>query len=466
MSEQITPGESPRPAVGGGFGSRSALTNKLLIVLGLAGVLSLSLWVVHALQTERSGRRVEAVAEITSTWGREQTIVGPVLTVPYVVETRSLEDQFVAGVVQKVEVVRRETAVAQFLPARLEIAGELAPAVRYRGIYEAVVYRGTLTMHGEFARPDFGSWGVTEDAVAWDEAIVSFAITDLRGTREALTLDWGGRSVPMLPGSRLDGLPGGIHGRVPAPASGAGAIPFALTVSVNGSGAIRFAPLGTETTARIRSTWPDPSFVGAFLPTRREVTEGGFDAAWQVSFYGRSYPQQWSSADDHTSLRAAAASATHFGVSLLVVVDGYRLVERSLKYGVLFIVLVFGAFFLFEVLAGIRVHPFQYALVGLALCLFYVALLSLSEVIAFDLAYTVGAAAATLMVALYCLRALRSRRNALIVAAEMVVIYGFLYVVLRLQDYSLLLGSAGLFLALGLLMYLTRNVDWYARDES
>jgi len=154
-----------------------------------------------------------------------------------------------------------------------------------------------------------------------------------------------------------------------------------------------------------------------------------------------------------------------FGVDLLTVVDGYRHVERSIKYGILFLALVFTAFFLFEMLARIRVHPFQYTLVGAALCLFYLALLSLSEIISFGFAYLVGAAAASLLIVGYSAQVLRSFRRALLIGGELAAIYSCLYIILRLQDYALLFGTAGLFLALAIVMFVTRQVDWYARDE-
>jgi inner membrane protein len=164
------------------------------------------------------------------------------------------------------------------------------------------------------------------------------------------------------------------------------------------------------------------------------------------------------------TFQGEALNSSLFGVSLMAGVDSYRTVERSIKYGVLFLAMVFAAFFLFEVRSSIRVHPVQYALVGASLCLFYLALLSLSELLSFGLAYTAGAAAATLMIAVYSALVLRGVGRAWIVAAGLTAIYGFLYVLLREQEYSLLYGTAGLFFLLGLVMYITRNIDWYAHD--
>jgi inner membrane protein len=169
---------------------------------------------------------------------------------------------------------------------------------------------------------------------------------------------------------------------------------------------------------------------------------------------------------EKSPVTTAAVMESMFGVDLVPVIDSYRYVEPSIKYGILLIALLFTAFFLFEISAGVRIHPFQYTLVGIALCLFYLALLALSEVFSFGVAYWNGAGAATLMISLYSAKALHGGRRAAVIAAGLPAMYAFLFVILRLQDYSLLIGTAGLFLVLALVMYVTRNIDWYARDKA
>jgi inner membrane protein len=273
----------------------------------------------------------------------------------------------------------------------------------------------------------------------------------------------GAATVPLEPGCALDGFEGGVRARVPGLADATGAIPFELVVTLNGSHGLRFAPVGSSNDVTLSSTWPDPSFQGAFLPTQRDVSAKGFTARWQMSHYGRAYPPRW------TALQAVPAkdvTASLFGVDLVSVMDPYRYVERSIKYGVLVLVLAFTAFFLFETLGQSRIHPFQYSLVGVALCLFYLAELALSEIMPFGAAYWIGACAATLMISLYAAGVLGTGRRAFAAAGGLLTVYGFLFVVLRLQDYSLLVGTAGLFAAVALVMYVTRRVDWYARDEA
>ncbi len=434
---------------------------KLLTIGGLILVLLIPLQMIRGVLTERLVRRNEAVAEITGTWGGDQTVIGPVLMVPYRYPVKTVRDQTVDGRVQRVEVEEMGLAQAFFLPDRVEIAGDLDPRVLHRGIYRAVVYRGRLTIEGAFARPSFEDWRVPPENVLWEDAAVGFAITDLRGVEDALQLDWNGRAVPLEPGSLVPGFNVGVTARLrETEALEADDLPFALTLALNGSNGIRFAPVGARNTARLTSSWPDPSFQGQFLPADRTVGPEGFEAQWALSYYGRAYPQQWT-VTPGAGARPPALGSALFGVDLRMLVDQYRNVERAIKYGILFLVLVFTGFFLFETLGVARVHPFQYALVGAALCLFYLALLSLSEFIRFGAAYLVGAAAATAMISLYCASVLRGGRRAAIVAVELAAIYGFLFVLLQLQDYALLIGTAGLFAALGAVMYLTRNVNWY-----
>jgi len=431
-----------------------------IMVLGL--LLLIPLVMVHSVLAERLARRDAAIKEITATWGNPQVIFGPVLIVPYTHVQKAWREQTVGGRVERVEVNEQVRARAFFLPAVLKAEGQLSPTRLHRGIYEAVVYDGTVMISGSFAYPSFAEWKVDPQQILWDEAELAISITDLRGARESLNVTLGGQVYPLRPGGSVEGFTSGLHTPLTGLASQPATIPFEMRVALRGSRSLRVAPVGVNNEVQLASTWPDPSFQGAFLPTDRKVGPEGFSARWQMSSYGRSFPQQWT---EHSPLVPAAVTASLFGVDLVPVVDSYRYVERAIKYGVLPIALLFTAFFLFEVIAAVRIHPFQYTLVGMALCLFYLALLALSEVVSFGAAYWAGAAAATLMISLYSARTLCGGQRAGVVAGGLPAVYGFLFVILRLQDYSLLIGTAGLFVALGLVMYVTRKIDWYAGDN-
>jgi inner membrane protein len=453
--------------------SLAPLLKRCATVFKIAGVtllillLLIPLGMIRSVLGERWERRNQAVAEITSTWGREQNIVGPVLVVPYRYAVKSWKERAGAeGRIEKVEVVETAVANAYFLPAKQAIKGDIKPTRLRRGIYQAVVYDGRLACSAEFARPDFAGLRIEEKDVLWEDALVTFAIPDLRGVKETLQLQWGSDSVPLSPGSKLKDFPSGVFARVSGLREATGTIQSQLALTLNGSGGIRFAPVGAQNVVNLTSTWPDPSFQGAFLPTERKVTSSGFAAMWQVSYYGRDFAQQWTDRDASAGLNPTAVSSSLFGVNFLSGIDAYRNVERAIKYGALFLVLVFAAFFLFEVLALLRIHPFQYALVGAALCLFYLGLLSLSEFIGFGFSYLLASVATTLLICYYTAKVLKSGKRTFIITGLLAAIYGFLYIALQLQDYSLLFGTAGLFTVLAVVIYVTRNIDWYARDQA
>ncbi len=452
------------------FLKRCATIFKMAGVAVLILLLLIPLGMVRSVLNERLGRRNQAVTDITSSWGSDQKLVGPVLIVPYRYRAKSWKEQpAVGGKIEKVEVVEMLRANAYFLPASLTVSGDINPMQLRRGIYHAVVYTGKLEFAGEFARPDFASLRIKPEDVSWEDALVAFAIPDLRGVKETLNLQWGEKSHPLLPGSKLGGFQSGVQAGVFANVGdvrgGEAPIPFRLALSLNGSGGLSFAPLGSKTTVKLTSSWPDPSFFGTFLPAERKVTRDGFEATWQVSYYGRNFPQQWTSQTPEPCLTPSGVESSLFGVNFLSGIDAYRNTERAIKYGVLFIVLIFAAFFLFELLAALRIHPFQYAIVGAALCLCYLGLLSLSEFIPFGLAYLAAAGATTLLICFHSAKMLKSGGRTFIVAGLLAGIYGFLYVALQLQDYALLLGTGGLFAVLGAVIWFTRNIDWYARDR-
>ncbi len=459
MNTVVTP---PTPA---GRSRQYATIVKMAVIAILVLLLMIPMVLISSVLSERLQRRDSAIREITGTWGDAQTIAGPMLVVPYRYSVKTSKEQAVKGRTERVEAVETAVAHAYFLPASLKVSGNLKPSRLHRGIYEAVVYSGTLQLQGTFAPPSFDEWNVKPEDVMWSDAVVALVVSDLRGAREALVMKWGDASFLLAPGWTLGGFASGVSARLKGLTLPAANVPFSCALTLNGSRGISIAPVGVHNDVFLSSAWPDPSFRGAFLPTERTISASGFEARWQVSYYGRSYPQQWTDQTDPAPLTRSSIEASLFGVDLVSVVDSYRFVERSIKYGVLFIALVFTTFFLFEVLARIRIHPFQYALVGAALCLFYLALLSLSEFISFGASYLAGAATASLMVTLYSFKVLRSGARSLVVTAGLAVIYTFLYVILRLQDYSLLLGTAGLFLVLAVMMYVTRNIDWYARDR-
>jgi inner membrane protein len=446
------------PSASERFARRNAVALKLLFVGVLALLLLAPLHLVESTLQERRARHEGAVATITQTWGKSQRLMGPVLVVPYAYKTETEEWTTAPdGRRFRDKVTRTHVADALFLPEQLEAVGRLDPSARRLGIYATHVYAAKLRLHGRFAAPTFAFSGVAAPEPQWDRARVCFAITDLRGTPEALALKWGAADVPLQPGARLEGFGAGLHAPVKLAADGGG-IDFALELMLNGSGGLALVPIGRQTTVKLASSWLTPGFYGAFLPVQRDVGAGGFNATWQVSYYGRDFPQQWS-ANAGPAPAAQVVEASAFGVNLVESVTAYRTIERAIKYGILFLALVFVTFFLFEIVSAVRLNALNYLLVGAALCLFYLGLLSLSEFIGFTPAYAGAAGASLLLVGLYGRSVLQSGGRALLVCGMLGGVYGYLYFVLRMEDFSLLAGTAALFALLAAVMYATRRFD-------
>ncbi len=429
---------------------RDSTLFKLLAVGFLALLLLIPLGMVSSLISERQARRNQAAEEVAASWGSSQVLGGPVLIVPYLVHGKDDQGKNVTW-----------TSYAHFLPETLEIDGRIAPERRNRGIFEVAVYRADLSWKGTFLRPDFSNWRIAPQDILWEDAWLSVGIPDLRGIRSGVALTWGGRSFQFEPGAGGGGLwDSGLSVRMPELETAEKGIvyAFAFDLGLNGSQRLEFLPLGKQTKVSVKSNWPSPSFAGAFLPDSRRVTGTGFDATWNVSWLGRGYPQQWRSDD----VKSENVFASAFGVELFLPVDSYQKTERSVKYGVLFLLLTFLTFFLYEVFNPFSLHPIQYLLVGSAICLFYLLLLSISEHLSFGLAYGAASAATVLLIGGYSAAILRGALRALLMSAVLGGLYGYLYVLLQLEDYALLLGSFGLFVILALVMYLTRKVDWSA----
>ena len=445
---------------------RHPLLARFFVVLSLVVFLLVPLQMIRGVIDERAARRAAALAEVASTWGAAQTLVGPVVVVPFQVERKeSWVDPAVSPGAPHGGAVRERTRVdveqATFLPDTLKVEGRLVPDRRWRGIFEVVVYRTELAVSGTIPAPDLGPLGVPPEDVHWKDAFLSVGLSGTRGIREEVRLLWDGAPVGFRPGLGAACLaPSGIHAPLIA-LEGTGALShkFAFTLTLQGTEALAVTPLGATTEAVLRSPWPSPSFFGAFLPDRRTVTPEGFDATWKVSSFGRSYPQRWRG---DQAARGDAVAKSAFGVRLFLPADAYQQATRALKYAILFVGLTFLAFALFETFSGLRIHPLQYLFVGFALVLFYLLLVSLSEHVGFGAAYLAAASATTLLVSSYCAWVLAAKTRALVMAAALAALYGYLFVLLRLEDYALLLGSVALFALLAALMLATRRVDWWS----
>ena len=428
--------------------TRSPLFRLAFLAL-LVVLLQVPIFTISWLVAERQQRRDGAVAEVSSKWGRAQSLVGPVLIVPY--RTREVFDEPGGR-----RVTRERIERAVFLPERLSATGKLTPESRRRGIFAIPVYDLELAVAGEFAPPDFASLGIAAEDVVRDGVHLAIGVADVRAVQRQVDLTWGGSPVAFLPGAgEFRGVKAGLHAPVALP-TGDGPMAFAFPLRLHGTIGFAMSPSARQTDVRIVSPWPGPSFQGDWLPARQTVGADGFTAEWSIPYLGRNVPQQWTSPDD----QGEKLAAVRFGVDLLPTLDAYRMTSRSVSYATLFLVMTLLAVWLAEVLAGITVHPIQSLLLCTALCVFYLLELSLAEHVGFVPAYIGAAGAITLMIGAYGSVALRSLRRGVALGAGIAGLYGFLYVVLVAEDYALLLGSIGLFVLLAAVMIATRRVDW------
>ena len=424
---------------------RYSTSLKGILIFFLMLVLLIPTVMIMNLISEREGRQNEAILEVSSKWGQSQTLSGPVLVVPYEQITRATDGKEIA----------REQKFAYFLPEELQVKGNVDPEKRHRGIFDVVLYSSRIAMEGVFNHPVMESLIPSGSIVHWEKAVMVLGIPDLRGLKDQVKMDWNGQSKVFDPGIPVAGVAAsGIHVPLEMTATISEPHRFRIDLALKGSGSLFFTPVGKITNVQISSPWADPGFTGAFLPDSKTVSPSGFDAAWKVLNLNRNYPQQWTS-DQTIQFKESA-----FGVDFLLPVDNYQKSERSVKYAILFIGLTFLTVFFIEMRQTNRVHPFQYALIGLALVIFYVLLVSISEHLAFNTAYFIASAMTIGLTSVYARSLFASGRMALLVGGTLALLYGFLFVVLQQQDNALLIGSLGLFFILAAIMYFSRKINW------
>jgi inner membrane protein len=443
---------------------------RLLLVGLVAFVLGIPLLMVYALVNDREAQSHTAQAAITAGWGGAQVVSGPVLVVPYtelVTETATVDGT------RTVE--RRRELYLSPLVHRADI--KLNPERRGYSIYDSVVYQAALAGNARFELPaDLDRLGVERGRLVLDQAELRFGVSDPRGLQTDASVTVGGRPVELQPGKGLVASgDAGFHGVITWDGQ---PLTVQYEYGLRGSRSIALVPRGGDTQWQVSSPWPHPSFGGNFLPDSKEVSERGFTARYGIPNLALALAQALASSSD-TAMAVApdpvpgqhaadsAATALTASIALIEPVDLYSQVDRSVKYGFLFIGFTFLTFLMFDVVGGARVATAEYLLTGAGLVLFFVLLLAFAEVIGFGWAYVAASVAIIGLLTAYSAAVLRSRRRAGFVGALLVGLYGLIYLLLSLEALSLVIGSVLLFLALAGVMYATRNVDWsqVGRDD-
>lgn len=451
---------------------RRSLGLKLLLVCALALLMSIPALFVFALLSDRTSRAETVATEVGALMGGPQTFLGPVIAVPF---TRTVTPRATPGApTATLSGSGVETGVWHVFPTRGRVEASTDSEVRSRSLFKVPVYNADLRYSARFDLALAGNEAPAGTVLDWSRAEIIVGASDARGAKSDIGLTVGGQTVALTPSSveTSTGLDYGVNGdmrtprsetlrlfgtRLPEAQRAAGSFDVSGQAVFSGARRVSVLAFAGTTDAVIRGDWPHPSYNGGFLPTRQApAADGpGFDAAWTVPFVARGVPAE-GGAD-----ALARLGATELAVSFVEPANPYQSVSRSLKYAPMFIGLVFLAYFLFETTTGRRVHPAQYILIGMAQVIFYMLLLSIAEHTGFDLAFVVAAIATVSLISAYAGWTFDSRAQGLRALVAFSFLYGLIYVLMRLEDYALLVGALSSFAAIAAVMYFTRKVDWY-----
>ncbi|PWQ92420.1 cell envelope integrity protein CreD [Leucothrix pacifica] len=436
---------------------RYSLGFRSILIGFIAAAMLLPLFMAKQVVSDRTYYYRTAISSIAKTWGTQQVIAGPVLVVPYtehIINIDTVTDDKGETKTISRDVFNNKTMV--LLPKQLNIDAEVIEKHRKRGIYDALVYQAQIEMTGTFDLGTLPDKTSSKNDIQWKNAWLAVGVSDTKAIDETFPLRWNNdASSPLMPGTMLPNLlPQGFHVKMKDLEREIVLPKFRIKFNVNGSEGLSFAPVGETSTANIHSGWPHPSFIGDIPPVKSDVKANGFDAHWRVPNIARNYPQQWLLGEEKHDLYALKS-----GVKLFTPISLYAKIERAVKYGVLFVGLTFLTFLIFEITTKTRFHVIQYGLIGLALSMFYIILLSLAEQITFRMAYLYAATATVSIITLYTIAILKSFGRVMLILLFLSSLYAVLYFILQMEDYALLAGAGTMMLIIMVLMFATRNLE-------
>ncbi|EMF8378008.1 cell envelope integrity protein CreD [Klebsiella pneumoniae] len=426
---------------------KSPLFWKITTLIGCIVLLSLPLMMVRELINERADYRSEVVDAIEQSTSGSQKLAGPLIAIPITETLTRMENQK--------EVNYQRSWVYYWLPESLAVTGKQTVESRRVGIYSGQVWHNALQIKASFDPLRLAALRKTYIVLGQPRLVVS--VGDARGIGAIHAPEVNGNVLSVEPGLGISGDGAGIHMPMPALAEDNKPLEIAFSLDLNGTGEFSLVPLGRNSELQLTSNWPHPGFLGSFLPTQREVSAAGYRAHWQSSWFANDMGSYFK--DD---MEIPWSRLPAFSADVMSLADQYQLTDRATKYAILLIGLTFMAFFVFESLTRRPLHPMQYLLVGLSLVLFYLVLLALSEHIGFTAAWLAASLSGAVMNGIYLQAVLRGWRNSLLFVAALLLLDGVMWFLLHSEDSALLLGTGVLALALSVLMFLTRRVDWYA----
>ncbi|MFD0965013.1 cell envelope integrity protein CreD [Pseudofulvibacter geojedonensis] len=438
---------------------KTSITARMIMIATIILVLLIPLAFVKELIREREFRQTDVVNEINEKWGSEVTLYGPILKVPY----KTYKEKSVFNPDTKQYVVEKESFMnyAYFFPKKLDYNAQAKSKTKKRNNFESVVYESNITITGAFNKPNFSSKSIKDEDIIWNKSSIVFKTSNLKGIKSQVAIQLNKHSYDFETNYHsekqnrydLDELESSYlkleNLDFSKPQS------FTMNLAYNGSKSMKFIPIGKTTTAKMTSNWVNPSFTGNFLPQDEgeKVSKDGFKANWKVLDINRPFSQQFFNHLPNLNEYA-------FGTNFIVPVDEYQKSDRSTKYGFMVIGLTFLIFFLIQTMSKINIHPFQYVMIGVALVMFYTLLISISEHSSFLKAYLIAGTAVITLITLYSKSILKNIKFPVLIGTCLTVLYGFIFVIIQLENYALLVGSVGLFTILAVVMFVSRKIDW------
>ena len=434
------PGNNDKHENGNPKKKRALPDLKFLLIAAICLAFLIPQHLIRNLVSERQITEKSAETEVFDKWGGSQTVIGPVIKASY------LND----GAEKPITVL--------LLPEKLDINGDVSTKVLKRGIYDFSVYETDINLTGQFKLPKNFESQMEGKTWYFEDAMVMVDIANVKGLRENVTLNLSGNTYEMEVGDEGWGLscPVNLSSLLEGET-----LDFSLTLSFKGSGNLMFEPVGQTTTVNLNSDCTTPSFNGCYLPDERYVDNTGFQASWKILAINRDYPQL----QERPGKNEPYAFNSAFGVELKVPVEQYLKTDRSIKYAFLIILLTFAAVFFIEMRRTTPVHPVQYALVGIALIVFYTLLLSFSEHFAFGFSYLIASVMTIGLIVAFMISVTKSWKTGLGIGALLSVLYTFVFVLLQLESYALLVGSVGVFVILAIAMFASQKIEWYKKKD-
>lgn len=439
---------------------KNSSTIKLITILFITLTMLIPISMVENTINERTGLRHQAEKNISDRWGGIQHISAPVLILPYkekIIEKTTSQNGWQTNQPIQNEKISYVNHIAYLLADSANIETDMSTEKRYLGIYEMPVYNTTSKISGHFNKQDLKTLKSQFKNIDWQKAKLVLPLKDVRGIRSISKLTFGKQELEFVPSKNSAYSFYGLEASIKLDETLLTNLDYSIELSLSGSKLLNYLPLARTTNIVVNSDWNSPSFIGSYLPVSRKIDDSGFKAQWKVLGLNRSFGQIW----HDNSVDSKTIYNTLFGLSLYQPADIYQQNTRSVKYAALFIALTFMAFFLFEIFFNLNIHPLQYFFTGGALSTFYLLLLAMSEHFHFSIAYLISSIAITALMSSYSMSILKQRTRGLIIGLVTATIYGFLYFLIQSAQNSLLFGAIGFFSALSIIMYLTRNIDWY-----